>query len=150
MQEELPSEHSQLLAMEKYDLQSMGFISLFEKITHTHAKRLFTDKRGQLVFIVEEGQAGKAIGKSGMHIRKLQQMFKKRIKVIEFNQDPKEFIKNCIAPLEVDSMTLNEDKLTLSSNDTKTKGILIGRDRQNLKELNEVVKKFFKIEVLVA
>ena len=85
--------------MEKYDLQTIGLISLFEKITRTHAKRLFTDKRGQLVFIVEEGQAGKAIGKSGMNIHKLQRMFKKRIKVIEFNQDPKDFIKNCIAPL---------------------------------------------------
>src|SRR3989338_3431656 len=136
--------------MEKYNLQTIGLISLFEKITRTHAKRLFIDKRSQLVFIVEEGQAGKAIGKAGMNIQKLQRLFKKRIKVIEFNQDPKEFVKNCIAPIEVDSMTLNEDKLTLSSNDTKTKGMLIGRERQNLKELNEVVKKFFKIEVLVA
>ncbi len=136
--------------MEKYDLQSMGLISLFEKITHAHAKRLFTDKRGQLVFIVEEGQAGKAIGKSGMNIRRLQALFKKRIKIIEFNQDPKEFVKNCIAPLEVDAITLNEDKLTLTSADVKTKGMLIGRERQNLKELNMIMQKFFKIEVLVA
>ncbi len=136
--------------MEKYDLQAMGLISLFEKITHTHAKRLFTDKLGQLVFIVDEGQAGKAIGKGGMHIRKLQQMFKKRIKVIEFNPDPKEFVKNCIAPLEVDSITLEENKLTLKSKDIKTKSMLIGRERQNLKELNMVVQKFFKIEVLIA
>ena len=108
--------------MEKYDLQTMGLISLFEKITHTHAKRLFTDKRGQLVFIVEEGQAGKAIGKSGMNMRKLQRLFKKRIKVIEFNQDPKEFVKNCIAPLEVENIKIEEDKLILTSADTKTKG----------------------------
>ena len=102
----------------------MGLMSLFEKITHTHIKRMFTDKRGQLVFIVEEGEAGKAIGKSGMNVRKLQRLFKKRIKVIEFNQDPKEFIKNCIAPLEVDSMSMTDDKITLTSADTKTKGII--------------------------
>lgn len=135
--------------MEKYDLQSMGLISLFEKITHTHAKRLFTDKRGQLVFIVEEGQAGKAIGKNGMNIRRLQALFKKRIKVVEFNPDPKEFVKNYIAPLEVENITLKEDKMTLTSQDTKVKGMLIGREKQNLKELNMVVQKFFKIEVLV-
>lgn len=136
--------------MEKYDLQSMGLISLFEKITRAHAKRLFTDKRGQLVFIVEEGQAGKAIGKNGMNIRRLRVLFKKRIKIIEFNPDPKEFVKNCIAPIEVDAITLNEGKLTLTSADTKVKGMLIGRERQNLKELNMIVQKFFKIEVLVA
>ena len=77
-------------------------------------------------------------------------MFKKRIRIIEFNQDPREFAKNCIAPLEVDSITLTDDKLTISSSDTKTKGMLIGRERQNLKELNTVIQKFFKIEVLVA
>ncbi len=136
--------------MEKYDLQAMGFITVFEKITHAQVKRFFTDKRGQLVFIVNEGQAGKAIGKSGMHIRKLQHLFKKRIRVVEFNQDPKEFIKNYIAPLRVESVEYKEDKITLSSQDTKIKGLLIGRERQNIKELNAVVRKFFKIEVLVA
>ena len=136
--------------MEKYDLKSIQLMALFEKITRTHVKRFFTDKRGQLVFIVEEGQAGKAIGKSGMHIRKLQHLIKKRIRVIEFNHDPKEFIKNVIAPLEVESITQQENKITLSSQDTKTKGMLIGRDRQNLKELNMIVQKFFKIEVLIA
>ena len=85
-----------------------------------------------------------------MNIRKLQRLFKKRIKVIEFNQNPQEFVRNCIAPLEVETITLEEDKLTLKSSDTKIKGMLIGREKQNLKELNEIVQKFFKIEVLVA
>ena len=135
--------------MEKYDLRSMGLISLFEKITQAHAKRLFTDKRGQLVFIVEEGQAGKAIGKGGMNIQRLRKLFKKRVKVVEFNADAKEFVKNYIAPLEVENITVKEDKMTLTSQDTKVKGMLIGREKQNLKELNMVVQKFFKIEVLV-
>lgn len=125
-------------------------IALFEKITRAQVKRFFTDKRNQLVFIVKEGQAGKAIGKSGMHMRKLQHLVKKRVRVIEFNPDPKEFIKNVIAPIEVESIAQQENTVTLSSQDTKTKGILIGRDKQNLKEINAIMQKFFKIEVIVA
>ena len=135
--------------MEKYDLQTIGFMTTFEKITQVHVKRFFVDKRGQLVFIVEEGQAGKAIGKSGMHIRKLQHLLKKRIRVVEYTQDPKEFVKSYISPLQVESITLKEDKLTLSSKDMKVKGLLIGRDRQNLKELNVIMQKLFKIDVIV-
>lgn len=136
--------------MEKYDLQTIGFITTFERITRTNVKKLLLDKKRQLVFIVEEGQAGRAIGKSGMNMRKLQRLLKKRIRVIEFNQDPKEFIRNYIAPLEVESITQKDDQITLSSQDTKTKGMLIGRNKQNIQELDSIVQKLFKRKVIIA
>lgn len=136
--------------METYNLQTIGFITTFERITRTNVKKLLLDKKGQLVFIVEEGQAGKAIGKSGMNMRKLQRLLKKRIRVVEFNQDPIEFVKNYIAPLEVESITQKDDKIILSSQDTKTKGMLIGRNKQNIQELNSIVQKLFKREVIIA
>ncbi|MBI1972783.1 NusA-like transcription termination signal-binding factor [Candidatus Woesearchaeota archaeon] len=136
--------------METYNLQTIGFITTFERVTRTNVKRLLLDKKGKLVFIVEEGQAGKAIGKAGMNMRKLQRLFKKRIRVIEFNQNPIEFVKNYITPLEVESITEKDDQITISSQDTKTKGMLIGRNKQNIQELNSIVQKLFKRKVIIA
>lgn len=135
--------------MEKYDLQTIGMITTFEKITRVNVKRFFKDRFGQLLFIVEEGHAGKAIGKAGMNIKKMQYLLKKKIKVVEYSGDPKEFIRNYLAPLRIDKIEANEETIEITSRDQKTKGVIIGRDRQNLKELNAIIKNLFKKEVKV-
>ena len=64
----------------KFDIELMKFISLFEKITKINAKDCF--KSGaKLVFIVNPGYIGKAIGKGGVNIKKLESLFKKKIKI---------------------------------------------------------------------
>lgn len=138
------------MSMETYDLRSIGRITTFEKITRTHVKKLLVDGKGQLVFIVAEGEAGKAIGKSGMHVRKLQRLMKHPVRVVEFHHDPKVFIKNYLAPVQPDMITLKEDLMTLTSASTKTKGMLIGREKQKLQEVNDVMMKLFKVKVVVA
>ena len=39
-----------------------------------------------------------------------------------------------------------EKEVVITGEDTKTKGLLIGRDRVNLNKLIEVVKRYFDIE----
>ena len=46
----------------KYDINLMKFISLFESITKTDVKDCF-EIGGKLVFIVKEGNIGRALGK---------------------------------------------------------------------------------------
>lgn len=134
--------------MRKFDTRLIGFITTFENITAARVKDAFIEKE-QLVFIVNEGDAGKAIGKRGAKIKMISGILKKKIKVIEFNSDVKEFIKNIIDPLKVEEIESKEDKIILRSNDLRTKSILIGRNRENLNNLNNTVKKYFKVDVLV-
>lgn len=135
--------------MNKLDIKTIGLITTFEKITRSHVKTVFTDKNNQVVFIVQEGEAGKAIGKSGVNIKRLSALMKKKVKVIEFNPDVKEFIKNCIAPLQVDAIKVEEKKVILQSTSRQTRAQIIGRDKTNLKELNQLVKKYFDDEISV-
>ena len=36
--------------------------------------------------------------------------------------------------------------VTIYGEDTRTKGLLIGRDRRNINSTNDIVKRYFKVE----
>ncbi len=126
----------------------IGYINTLENLSRAKVKDAFIDKNGILVFIVDHGEIGKAIGKGGINIRRLSGLLKKKVKLIEFNENVLEFVKNCIQPLQA-SITSEENTITLESPDTTVKAKLIGRDKQNLIALKELVNRYFKVDILV-
>ena len=136
--------------MFKLDQKLIGFITLFENLTRAKVKDAFFDQKDRVVFIVNEGDAGKAIGKYGSNIKRISNMIKKNIKIIEFNGNVIEFIKSIVDPIKADSYELKDNIVIIKSKDLHTKAVLIGRDRRNLIELNSLVKRYFNnIEVKV-
>ena len=62
-----------------YDMNTMKFISIFESLTSSSLKDCL-DLNGKLVFVVKQGEIGKAIGKGGVNIKKLERVLKRRIR----------------------------------------------------------------------
>ena len=122
----------------------MKIISIFESITGAKLKDCILNER--LVFIVEENEIGKAIGKRGINIKRLENMLKKKIRVVEFNHDILQFIKNLLYPLQIANIENNDGLITITGPDTKTKALIIGRNKQNLNNLIEVVKRYFNVK----
>lgn len=134
----------------KYDTKLIGLITVFENTTRAKVKDAFLDKRDVLVFIVEEGDGGKAIGRMGSTVRRVSSMMKRRIRIIEFNNDVLEFVKNIIDPIKDVTLTREGDIVSIKAKDTQTKGLLVGRERSNINETNVITKKFFKVEVKIS
>lgn len=132
----------------KYNIELIGYITTLENISGSKVKDAFIDKNGMLVFIINHGDMAKAIGKQGSNIKRLSNLLKKRLKLIEFNDNVVEFVKNCIQPLQA-SVSQEDNKILLESPDTTIKAKLIGRDKQNLIALNELVNRHFKVEITV-
>ena len=128
----------------KLDLKTLGYIKFFENYTHTIVKDCFV-KNG-LVFIVNPGEIGKAIGKKGANIRFLNTKFGKSIRVIEYSPDVVQFVKNLIYPIKVEVENRGE-KIVIVTEDTKTKGFLFGRDKSKLKDMEEIVKRYFDVSL---
>ncbi len=128
----------------KYDINTMKYIQIFEAMTHTRLKDCVANE--VLLFIVEENEIGKAIGKGGSNVKRLEGLLKKRIKIVEFNPDVKHFINNFVMPLQVRGITEENGVITLTGPDTKTKGLLIGRDAKNLNHLKDIVRRYFEVE----
>jgi len=128
----------------RYDINLMKYMQLFESLTRAKLKDCINN--GQLIFIVEENEIGKAIGKKGSNVKRIEELLKKRIKIVEFNPDVKQFIRNFVLPLQVKDINEENNIITITGPDTKTKGLLIGRERKNLENLKSIVKRYFEIE----
>jgi len=131
----------------KFDVETMKYISLFGKITKVNAKDCFKQDN-KLIFIVDEGRAGMAVGNKGKNIKKLEKLLKKKIKIIEHNKDLIEFVKNVIYPLKAKEIKEEEGIITIVPVDNKTRGYLIGREASNLRNYEKIVKRYFDIDEL--
>ncbi|MBI5389265.1 NusA-like transcription termination signal-binding factor [Candidatus Woesearchaeota archaeon] len=126
----------------KYDIALMKYMSLFETLTHANVKDCFVDVHNTLVFLVEENNIGRAIGKKGANVRRLETMLNRKIKIVEFNSNVLTFMRNLVMPLRLE-MAQEGNTVLLSCKDTKTAGLLIGRNAQNLRNYEEIVQRYF-------
>ena len=133
----------------KLDITTIGYITTFEGVIKINVKECFFNKNKQLVFIVKEGQGKKAVGKNGMNIRKMERLLNKKIKIIEFSEKPEEFVKNIISPLKRPEIKLQDDVLTIKTDSTQLKALLLGREKLNLKEIQNIVEKHFPVKVVI-
>ncbi|HLC46775.1 MAG TPA: NusA-like transcription termination signal-binding factor [Candidatus Nanoarchaeia archaeon] len=128
------------------DASLIPLISLFERETHARVRDCFNDAKG-ITFIVEQGDLGKAVGKQGMNVKRFENSLHKRVRIVEFNPDRREFILNMIRPLRVRGIEEQEDgTIIIQGGDTETKGLLIGRAAQNLRTLEEQVRRHYKVK----
>lgn len=130
-----------------YDTTAMQVIARFSKITRAKVKDCVISEN-KVLFIVEPGEIGKALGPKGKNVKRLSLEFKRKIKVVEFSYEPISFIKNLVHPLEVKDITEQDGEFTIFPADIKTRGLLIGRNAQSLRNLESIVKRHFAIKEL--
>ena len=129
----------------KFDINIMKFISLFESVTRASVKDCIQEEC-RLVFVVNPGEIAKAIGKGGSNIKRIEGMIKKKIKIIEFNPELVEFVRNVVAPLKVSDVVEEEGTVTITPVDSQTRGLLIGRGAVNLRGFENIIKRYFEIK----
>ena len=79
----------------KLTMDQMRKISLFQKITKVTPRDCIDDeKQDRLIFVVNEGKMGLAIGKNGSNIKSLQNLLKRNIELVEYYDDPIKYLKN--------------------------------------------------------
>lgn len=121
----------------------MKYMALFEKIAHTSPKDCIVNQN-IITFIVKSNQAGKAIGKKGINIKKLETKLNKKIKIVEFDEDVIKFTQNLIYPFNKVQIEEIDGNIILTGQDFKTKGLLIGRNSQNLLKIEDILRRYFK------
>ncbi len=131
----------------RLDKDKIQKINLFENLTNSRAKGLLDNEK--ITIIVEKGEIGKAIGKKGKNIKMLEKLMHKKLKIIEYSEDPVRFVGNFIYPIEAEDIKLNNNFIEINLKDKKTKGLLIGRERKNLNELTKLVAEYFNLEIKI-
>ena len=127
-----------------YSADQLASMSLFTRLSRVDPLDCFKNEGTGFTFIVPEGKAGLAVGKAGLNIQKLQRATNKRIKIIEYNPDPCQFVSNIILPLKARKIEKSDSCIRIHSPDIQSKARLIGRDKRNLLALREIFNQYFK------
>lgn len=123
----------------------MQYMSSFEKITRSKLKDFF-ETDDTLIFVVQPMQLQRALGPKGKNAKMLRQKFNKRIKIVEYNPDKIQFIKNMIYPLKAKSIAEEDGTVIIEGPDRETKALLIGRNASNLRALETAVRRYFDVK----
>ncbi len=134
----------------KLTTDQMRLLSLFQNVTRATARDCVEDeKQNRIIFVVNAGKMGLAIGKGGSNIKTLQNLIKKNVELVEFNEDPTKFLKNILNPKLVSEIKLNErpdgSQQAIVIVDPSKKGIVVGREGRNAEKARLLAKRYFGI-----
>ncbi len=130
-----------------YDENTLKKMTLFESITGAKLKDFFDDEvQGRLVFIVSPGNLWRALGKGSVNVKKLEKSFGRKIKIVEFNADLITFIKNMAHPLKINDVIEEDGIVTIRHEDMQTKGLLIGKNARNLRNMETNIRRYFEVK----
>ena len=134
----------------KLTTDQMRLMSLFQNVTGATARDCVEDeKQNRVIFVVNNGKMGLAIGKGGSHIKSLQNIVKKNVELVEFDDDPAKFLKNMLNSKLVSEVKLNKraDGTTqaIVLVDPRKKGIVVGREGRNAEKARLLARRYFDI-----
>ena len=134
----------------KLTTDQIRLISLFQNVTKTTARDCLDDeKQNKIIFVVNEGKMGLAIGKGGSNIKSLQNILKRNVELVEHFDDPAKFLKNILNPKFVNEVKLDTKQDGSSQAivivDQGKKGLVVGREGRNAEKARLFAKRYFGI-----
>ena len=134
----------------KFTSREMQYISLFESITGAVARDcIIDDELNRIIFVIREGDAGMAIGRKGKNVSLLEKMTGKRHEVIEFSDNPTQFLKNALKPARVKEIRITERPdgklIAVILVNPRDKGIAIGRNGRNAERIRFLARRYFQM-----
>ena len=128
----------------------MRLISLFQNVTKATARDCLDDeKENRIIFVVNEGKMGLAIGKGGSNAKSLQNILKRNVELVEYFDDPTKFLKNILNPKLVNEVKLDTKPdgslQAIVIVDHGKKGLVVGREGRNAEKARLFAKRYFDI-----
>ena len=124
-------------------------ISLFESLTGAPVDDCVIEP-DHLIFLVKEGEMGRAIGKAGANILRVRDAFGgKRVDVLENAETPEAFVRKLYAGIEIRELKIvgNEDKQIEITVPAKDRGAAIGRNGDRIKLGRMILERRFGVKL---
>ncbi len=138
----------------KFSANEIRYIALFESMTGAMVKDcIIDDEHAKVTFVVKNGDMGLAIGKGGSTVTKVKRAVDKGVEIIEFNEDPTQFIKNILSPAELKSIKViqkeSKEKIAIVTADSSNKRIAIGKNGVNIERAKLLAKRQHNINNII-
>jgi len=134
----------------KLTTDQMRLMSLFQNVTGATARDCVEDeKQDRVIFVVNSGKMGLAIGKGGSHIKNLQNIVKRNVELVEYDDDPAKFLTNILNPKLISEVKINKRSdgtmQAIVLVDPRKKGIVVGREGRNAEKARLLARRYFDI-----
>ena len=103
----------------------------------------------RVVFVVEKGHLGIAIGSKAKNLEKLRSLFKKSVKFVEFDEDKVRFVSNLCKPYELTKVSLegsDDASVVRIEVNPRDKSKLIGKGGRNINMIRKMVQRHYPIK----
>ncbi|KYK27943.1 NusA family KH domain protein [Thermoplasmatales archaeon SG8-52-1] len=128
--------------------QDMQFINMASNITKTHIMDCI-NLEDRIIFIVQKGQLGAAIGIKAKNLERLRSLFKKIIKFVEFDDNKEAFIINLFKPYKITNITLEGEDDSLVAKvevNISDKSKIIGKGGRNIEIIRNLARRHHAIK----
>ena len=138
----------------KFGASEIRFIALFENMTGAMVKDcIIDDDNNKVTFVVKQGDMGLAIGKRGSTVSKVQRAVDRGVEVIEYNEDPEQFVRNILSPAELQSVKITTrksgEKIAAVATDNTNKRIAIGKGGINIERAKLLANRLHDIDNII-
>ena len=128
----------------------MRLIAQFENLTGAGARDCVVDEKfSRILFVINPGEMGLAIGKKGASVKKASDAFGKKVEVVEYNPDKVQFLRNCFLPVQIQTVTFeqNEDGYEIAYIEVQPedRGLAIGKEGKNIIKAKKLALRQFDI-----
>ncbi|MCU0632072.1 MAG: NusA-like transcription termination signal-binding factor [Methanolinea sp.] len=123
----------------------MRLISQFEKLTGAGSRDcVIDDRNNRIIFVINPGEMGLAIGKSGASIKKAMDVMGKKIEVVEYAGSPEQFLRNCFLPAKVTTVDFEGDgdaQVAHVEVRDEDRGLAIGKEGKNIFKAKKLAQR---------
>lgn len=125
--------------MRAFDNDTIQLISAFERITRSRVRdclKVNGEDGPEVMFVIDKGGMGKAIGRGGENIKNAEEMMGCRIRAFEYSENVAEFVKNLVPSAK--SVKVENGKAIIKA---ARRGAVIGRNGENIRILKQILER---------
>ena len=132
--------------MMKLTSEEISYMKEFEKLTGVNSIDCIV-LPNSVNFLVSEESMGLAIGKNGSKIKKIENLFKKKVNVYPYSKDLNNLIQKILYPLKLYKLYRDKNRISVIIDKKSIKNKKLYLDKKSLLEL--VLKRHFSQNVKV-
>ncbi len=127
------------------EMEDLMHLKLFESVTKISTRYTFM-YNNTLFFCVPKNYLSKAIGKDASNVKRINSISKKRVRILPLPRDEKDikkFIEAIVSPVDFSDLEIKSNEVVLTAGN-QSKAALLGREKRRFKEMEKIVRDYFK------
>lgn len=132
-----------MVLIKKYDQELIRCMNLFEQVCRVSPKDCFSIE-DTIFFTTTPGTTRSAIGPQGVNAKKMSELLKKEVKILEWVDSPEGLVRSYLFPANIVSVSSTPEKnIEILLKSSMSRRYLLSDRQVRLKQLVALIKHYF-------